>query len=138
MFKIFIASIFNSYYKNGHNKNFRIGYPFAGLVMNFTILTTSTIFLLLYEITGKRIQEALFLLIPIALLYGLLFYHWFIKEKKFFTWTAELTNRYSQEQQYRFRIISWIIIVLMFCSVIPATSIPHKMKLTEIPWRSPR
>lgn len=133
-FKIFIVSIYNTYYKNGNDKHFTFIQPLASLVMCFTIATCSLyLYFLKYCLHTRQDEIHGFILIPI--IYACLFYYHFIYRQKFICWYEEIYQQFKPDLWKTYRTISWVLLAIMFFSIAPATMAFHNQRLSDIPWK---
>ena len=133
-FKIFIVSIYNTYYKDGKDKHFISSQPFAALVMCFTIATCS-LYICFLKLCLHTRRDEIHGLVLIPLMYACLFYYHFFYRQKFTLWYEEVYHQFDPIAWKRYRIISWVILIIMFCSIAPASMIFNNQGLRDIRWR---
>lgn len=50
-------------------------------------------------------------------------------------WYEEVYHQFNPKEWKKYRIISWVILLIMFCTIAPASMVFNNQGLGDIRWR---
>ncbi len=134
--KSILFTVYNHFYKNGENKNFRFFQPISVVSLTLSLIVGSLFFYSYFMMTGLKLRS--FKLI----LYSLLFvsyvgsYYFFVSKKGFERLYEDYKNKYSQQDLKKFKYFTVFFYCILFLLFFYLAMRMNGQSIFDIPLRA--
>jgi len=134
--KPLLFTLFNHFYKDGENKNFKFFQPVSLVALTLAMIVGTLLFYSYFLATGLKIRSFKLMMYLLLFVFYIGGYYFFVSKKGFEQLYLECKEKYSQENLKKFKYYTVFFYCILFLIVFYLAMHMNGQSIFDIPWRA--
>lgn len=134
--KPILFTVYNHFYKNGENKNFKFFQPISVVSLTLSMIVGSLVFYSYFLTTGLKIRYFKLVLYSLLIIFYVGSYYFFVSKKGFELLYKEYKNKYSQQDLKKFKYYTVLFYSILFLIIFYLALRINGQSIFDIPLRA--